>query len=132
MRGLGEPPHLGVELVERARVDVADDRDDEPLLGLHGDADVVALEQHEVVAVDARVQLRELLQRLRDRLAASSGSSRFRSTSVKSHSSTQVTGGISRCARVRCSNICRLTPRIGSRRSVVPRALRRRRARPPR
>ena len=35
---------------------------------------------------------------------------------MKSHSSTNVTAGISRCARVRCSAICRRTPRSGSRR----------------
>ena len=63
LRRFGEALDLGVELVERARVAVAHDRHDEPLLGLHRDADVVAVEQHEVVAVDARVQLRELLQR---------------------------------------------------------------------
>ena len=67
-----------------------------------------------------------------------SGTSRFRSTSEKSHSSTQVTAGISRCARVRCSNIWRLTPCSGTR---VPSDLsrcqspdtsgRRRRGRPP-
>ena len=68
VRGLGEAPHLGVELVEREPVGAADDRDDEPLLGLDGDADVVAVEQHELVVLDARVQLRELVQRLGDRL----------------------------------------------------------------
>ena len=38
----------------------ADDRDDETLLRLHGDADVAALEVDDVVAVEARVQLGEL------------------------------------------------------------------------
>ena len=45
------------------------------------------------------------------------------STSVKSHSSTQVTGGTSRCARVMCSAMSRRTPRSGSRRpssALVP------------
>ena len=37
----------------------------------------------------------------------------------KSHSSTKVTAGTSRCARVRCSTICRRTPRSGSRRPSV-------------
>ena len=60
LRGVGEASHLGVELFERARVAVAHDGHDEALLGLHRDADVVAVEQHELVAVDARVQLREL------------------------------------------------------------------------
>ena len=36
---------------------------------------------------------------------STSGTSSSRSTPVKSHSSTQVTAGISRCARVRCSTI---------------------------
>ena len=115
LRRLGEAPHLGVELVERARVAAADDRDDEPLLGLDGDADVVAVEQHELAVLDARVQLRELAAATRrppSARAARAASGRRRE---KSHSSTQVTAGISRCARVRCSNICRLTPRSGSR-----------------
>ena len=106
-RGLGEPPHLGVELVERARVAVADDRDDEALLGLHRDADVVAVEV-------ARSRRRRVARSARgtpaargDRLQHAAAASSFRSTSAKSHSSTQVTGGISRCARVMCSNICR-------------------------
>ena len=107
LRRVGEPLHVGVELVERTRVAVPHDRDDEPLLGLHGDADVVAVEVDELVAVDARVQLRELLQRRRDRLQHERQEP-LRVDAVKSHSSTQVTGGISRCARVRCSNICRL------------------------
>ena len=47
---------------------VAHDGNDEPLLGLHGDPEVVALEIDELVVLDARVQLRELAQRLRDRL----------------------------------------------------------------
>ena len=38
------------------------------------------------------------------------------STSVKSHSSTQVTGGTSWCARAMCSAMSRRTPRSGSRR----------------
>ncbi len=44
------------------------------------------------------------------------GRSNARSTAEKSHSSTYVTAGISRCARVRCSTIWRRTPRTGSRR----------------
>ena len=44
------------------------------------------------------------------------------STCSKSHSSTQVTGGTSRCARAMCSAITRRTPRSGSRRpsAAVP------------
>ena len=63
---LGEALHLGVELVEREPVGAVDDRDDEPLLGLDRDADVVAVEQHELPVLDARVQLRELAKRLGD------------------------------------------------------------------
>ncbi len=59
--------HLGVELVEREPVGAVDDRDDEPLLGLDRDADVVAVEQHELPVLDARIQLRELAQRFDDR-----------------------------------------------------------------
>ena len=68
VRGLGEAPHLGVELVERERVGAVDDRNDEALLRLDGDAEVVAVEQHELAVLDARVELRELLQRLDDGL----------------------------------------------------------------
>ena len=64
--GLREPADVGVEVVERPRVASADDRYDEALLGLHRDADVVAVEVHEVAVLDACVQLRELAQRLRD------------------------------------------------------------------
>ena len=56
------------ELLERRGVAAADDRDDEPLVGLHGDAEVVALEVDDLVALEARVQLRVLLERGRDRL----------------------------------------------------------------
>ena len=45
-----------------------------------------------------------------------SGTSSETSTSVKSHSSTNVTAGISRCARETCSTIARRIPRIGTRR----------------
>ena len=48
--------------------------------------------------------------------AARVGSSSLRSTFEKSHSSTYVTAGTSRWARVRCSTICRRTPRTFSRR----------------
>ena len=55
------------ELVDRRRVAAADDRDDEPVVGLHGDAEVVAVEVDDLVALEPRVQLRELLQRARRR-----------------------------------------------------------------
>ena len=68
VRALGEPPHLGVDLVERQLVGAVHHGDDEPLLGLHREADVVAVEQHELPVLDAGVQLRELAQRLGDSL----------------------------------------------------------------
>ena len=43
-RRLGEAADVGVELLDRARVAAAHDRDDEALLGLDGDAEVVAVE----------------------------------------------------------------------------------------
>ena len=61
---LGQAPHLGAELVDRAAVAVAHDGNDEPGVGLHGNAEVVAVEEDDLVALEARVQLRELLQRL--------------------------------------------------------------------
>ncbi len=68
MRRLREPLDVAVELVERARVAGTHDGDDEPLLGLYRDTEVVAVEVDELVALDARIQLGELPQRLRDRL----------------------------------------------------------------
>ena len=44
---------------------------------------------------------------------------RSRSTPVKSHSSTNVTAGISRCVRSTCSTIARRIPRTGTRRPSV-------------
>ncbi len=41
---------------------------DEPLLGLHGDAEVVAVEVDDLVALEPRVQLGELAQRERGRV----------------------------------------------------------------
>ena len=67
-RGLGEALDVGGELLHRSRVAAADDRDDEPLLGLDGDADVVAVEVDDLVALEPGVQFRELLQRRRARL----------------------------------------------------------------
>ena len=50
-----------------ARVAAAHDGHDEPLVGLDGDAEVVAVEVDDLVALEARVQLGELLQRQRRR-----------------------------------------------------------------
>ena len=49
-------------------VAASDDRYDEPLLGLDGDPEVVALEIDELVALESSVQLWVLLQRRRGRL----------------------------------------------------------------
>ena len=122
---LGELRDLGSELVDGLLVRATHDRDDEPLVGLHRDADVVAVEVHDRVPVEPRVELRELDERVAHALTTV-GRSRSSATSSKSHSSTQVTGGTSRCARAMCSAITRRTPRSGSRR---PSAALRRRAR---
>ena len=53
------------ELVERTLVAAAHDRDEEAALGLHREAEVVALEQDDLVALEPRVELRELAQRER-------------------------------------------------------------------
>ena len=65
---LGETRHLVRQLVEALGLAGADDRDDEPLLGLHGDAEVVAVEVDDRVALEPGVQLGKLLQALGDRL----------------------------------------------------------------
>ena len=59
---LGEPADLCIDLGDREVVAGADDGDDEAGVGVDGDAEVVAVEQHDLVAVDASVQLRELVQ----------------------------------------------------------------------
>ena len=58
---------VGPQLVDAARVAAADDGHDEPLVGLHGDAEVVAVEIDDLVALEPRVQLGELAQRQRGR-----------------------------------------------------------------
>src|SRR5512132_3414551 len=63
-RRFGEPCDLVRQLVDGARVAVADDRDDEPLVRLHGDADVVAVEVDDLVALEPSVQLGHFLERL--------------------------------------------------------------------
>ena len=98
LRRLGESPHVGVELLERPRVAVAHDRNDETLLGLHRDADVVAVEQ-----TSSSPSMRAFSSGNSCSAAATafstSGTSCFRSTPLKSPSSTHVTGGISLRAR---------------------------------
>ena len=55
------------QLVDRGRVAAADDRYDETVVGLDGDAEVVAVEVHDLVALESRVQLGELLAASRRR-----------------------------------------------------------------
>ena len=60
VRSFRESLHLRVELVEREPAGAVHDRHDEPLVGLHRDPDVVAVEEHELAVLDTRIQLREL------------------------------------------------------------------------
>ena len=64
---LGERVDVVPELLDGTRVAVAHDGDEQALLGLHGDAEVVAVEVDDLVAFEARVQLGKLAQRLRGR-----------------------------------------------------------------
>ena len=64
---LGERVDVGAQLVEAALPAGADDGHDEPLVGLHRDAEVVAVEVDDLVAFEPGVQLGELLQRERGR-----------------------------------------------------------------
>ena len=57
---LGEPPRLGLELVQRLRVGGAEHGHDQALVGLHRQAEVVALPEDDLLAVERRVQLRDL------------------------------------------------------------------------
>ena len=132
-RPVREPPHLDGDLVDASPLAAAHDRDDQPVVGLDGDADVDAVEEDDVVALEAGVELGEP----RERPAAAwiaSGTSEPRSTPVKSHSSTKVTAGTSRCVRVTCSTIARRMPLTGMRRPSCAVALPRprRERRPPR
>ena len=61
---LGERRDLRAELVDGLLVRAADDRDDETVVRLHCDADVVAVEVDDRVAVEAGVQLGELGERV--------------------------------------------------------------------
>jgi len=56
-RLLGEGVDVGAELVEAATVAAAHHRHDEPLVGLHRDPEVVAVEVDDLVALEPRVQL---------------------------------------------------------------------------
>ena len=63
-----KPARLLLQLIELLPVHRAQDRDDEALVRLHGEAQVVTLPEHDLLAVEGRVQLRELLQPRHDRL----------------------------------------------------------------
>jgi hypothetical protein len=63
-RTLGELGNLGRDLVDRLRVRTANDRDDEPVVGLDRDTDVVAIEIDDGVTVQPCVQLGELAERV--------------------------------------------------------------------
>ena len=106
-------------LLDRAALAAADDRDDEPVVGLHRDADVDAVEEDDLVALEPRVELGKPCDRS-DATAwiAVGRAGARRRRPVKSHSSTKVTAGISRCARVTCSTIARRMPRTGTRRPL--------------
>ena len=56
------------KLLDAPRVAAADDGNDEALLGLDGDAQVVAVEVDDLVALESRVQLGEVAQRQRRRV----------------------------------------------------------------
>ena len=62
-RCIGQPRHVLGELVHGARIAAAHDRDDEALLGLDGDAEVVPVEQHDLVPLEPGVELGHLLER---------------------------------------------------------------------
>ena len=104
-RGLGEALDLGVELVDRARVAAAHDRDDEPLRRSARRRRGRSGRGRRSRRPRARVQLGELLQRLRAPPSAPSARAASGRRAPKSHSSTQVTAGTSRCARAMCSAI---------------------------
>ena len=94
----------------------ADDRDDEAVVRLHRDAEVDrgrAARSRRPRGARSAPGTRAATRRPRRSRAATS---RARSTAVKSHSSTNVTAGTSRCVRVTCSTIARRMPRTGSRR----------------
>jgi DNA-binding CsgD family transcriptional regulator len=52
-----EACHLGVDLVDAEPLARADDGHDEAIVGLHRDADVDAVEEHDLVALEPRVEL---------------------------------------------------------------------------
>src|SRR5437870_3879445 len=63
-RGFHKPRELVRQLINRARVAVADDRHHQALVGLHGDAEVVTVEVDDFGAFEARIQLGHFLERL--------------------------------------------------------------------
>ncbi len=65
-RALGEATHVGVQLCDRAPRAASHHRDDEPVVGLHRDTDVDAVEEDDLVVLEPCVQLREAHDRRRD------------------------------------------------------------------
>ena len=65
--GGGEPLDLALDLRERHLLDVPQHRHGQPAVGADGDAEVDVVVVDDVVAVDAGVDARELLQRQHDR-----------------------------------------------------------------
>src|SRR6188472_3078535 len=58
-RAVREPSHLDGDLLDGALLAAADDGDDQPVVCLHGDADVHPVEEHDVVSLQASVELGE-------------------------------------------------------------------------
>ena len=67
-RGVGQAPDARRRAPRPSAIRAAaDDRDDEPVVGLHRDADVDAVEEDDLVALEPRVELGEPHDRGRDR-----------------------------------------------------------------
>ena len=67
-RAVGEPPGLGVDLVDVEPLAPAHDGNHEAVVGLNGDSDVDAVEQHDRVPLEPGVELGEASERLRTRV----------------------------------------------------------------
>ena len=66
--GVGDPLDLGIDLGQGETVAATDDGHEQPGFGVDRDAEVVAVEQDDVVVLDPRVQLGEVCERGRRRL----------------------------------------------------------------
>ena len=65
-RAFGEATHVGVQLCDRAPRAASHHRDDEPVVGLHRDTHVDAVEEDDLVVLEPCVQLRKAHDRRRD------------------------------------------------------------------